>query len=622
MKDNSNFIFDAIKESLLAIDPVYWAEKNLNLDNKPFRLTGNGYKPLSDIYRYIGIKAIEPNAKPCVVTKGRQVGMTTCACVLDLFFMSSGLFGVNGSPPIRLAHLFPQLELALSFGKTKLNNMIQTARNENTVRKAGKSLNVIESKLDRAIEANNSLQYKQFVGGNHIWVESVGINGQRTMGKTIDVAFFDEVQVMTAAALGNTTKTLGQAKYGPPGQGVQVYFGTPRQSGSEYWKIWNKSSQQYYHLGCGKCEKYFPLYTPGSNDWEKIWLYDFIVRCTHCGFEQDKRDAAERGKWISLNKDSNIEPEFVGFHINQLYMPNFTKEHILSEKPENSPINTERAYQNEVLGEFFAGSSSPITPEEIEKQCADHGRKFSTGISISDSRKIYLGCDWGDKIEKESVVEGARQQGQSYSCVVVLEAEGPHILSISYATRLKNNSPESKKEIIEEMYRRYSVNLGIGDIGHAGDLTYILQKEFGDKFLASRAVDTVKNHIKYSTDVFPKEVLFERTYYIEELYNMLKAGKIRFPFGDYEKIAWLIQHTCSMEQKVSQDRNGELKQRYVKGSTPNDGFMALLNCYIAYKFDITNGFTINDPNRIRSGPNERKPISAILGYVPGMSRRS
>lgn len=610
-------IFEQIRDGLLNLDPVRFCEKYLTLDGKPFRLHNNGFKPFADMYRYIGLKAIESEAKPVVLVKGRQIGASLMCCNLEMFFMASGLFGNNGRPPMRIMHCFPQLELAYSYSKTKLNTMIATSVTSDSQKRIGKIQTFLEAKLDRTIEANNSLQFKQFQGGNTVSVESTGLTADRIRGRTIDCMFLDEIQDMKGAAIGNATKVLAQAQYGAPGKGIQVYFGTPKQSGTEYYKIWKQSTQQYYYLGCEKCKKHFPLYTPGSSDWEKIWIHGFIVRCTHCQHEQDKREAAERGKWIAANNDPDAK--FIGYHINQLYMPHFTREHIESEKPINSPVNTERAYQNEVLGEFFAGSTSPITPEEIEKVCADPGRKFSPMISSNDNRKVYLGCDWGDKADVDQLgvgESGKRQQGQSYSCLVVLVADGPHILSIDYATRLKRNDPESKKEAVEEIFRRYSVTLAVGDIGHATDLTYILQKEYGDRFLASRAVDQVKNHIKYSTDIYPKEITFDRNYHIEELYNTMKQGKIRFPFGDYEKIAWLINHCCSMEMKVSADRNGELKQRYVKGSTQNDGLMSLLNAFLAFKWDITEGFTIKNPNQMQLDPTERKQIPAMTSYLP------
>jgi hypothetical protein len=101
--------------------------------------------------------------------------------------------------------------------------------------------------------------------------------------------------------------------------------------------MWNKSSQQYYHLGCQQCKKVFPLYTPGSNEWESIWIYGNIVKCTHCGCEQDRMEAIGRGKWVAL-KDPE-DAKFVGFHLNQLYLPELTKEKLIAAKPGNSAIN-------------------------------------------------------------------------------------------------------------------------------------------------------------------------------------------------------------------------------------------------------------------------------------------
>lgn len=613
------------------MDPVAFCQKYLTLDGQPFRLDGNGYKPFSDIYRYVGIIALERNAKPVVLVKGRQVGATTMAAALELYFMTCGLFGNTGRSPVRIMHCFPQLELAYAYSKTKLNTMISSSVDAKA-KKGTKNISFVESKLDTSTATNDSLQFKQFEGGNHIFIESTGLTGDRLRSRTVDVMFFDEVQDMRKEALSNATKILSKSQYGKISEGVQVYFGTPKQRSSGYWNIWNASSQQYYHLGCEQCGEHFPLYTPDPEFWETVWIEDdlppsamnkfgmpkhgFIVKCTKCGFEQDKREAAERGKWIPFNQAENCK--YVGYHINQLYMPEFSRQTILAQRPDNHPINTERVWQNEILGEFFAGDASPITPEEIDQMCADRGRKFKSSITINDNKKVYLGCDWGQKIDSDqnSIGETKKQQGQSYSCSVILVAEGPHILSIEYATRLKRNDLEYKKGIIEEMFRRYSVNLAVGDIGYANDLTEILQREYGERFLGSLAASRVNGHIKFKNDFFPTQIVFERNYYIAELYTMLKTGKIRFPYGDFEKIGWLVEHCCSMEIKSTKDRTGETGVIYVKGATPNDGFMALLNAYLAYKYDISDGFKINNPNMMNEDPAQRRPIPAVTGYLP------
>lgn len=956
MSENKD-LFEELKNQLLMIDPVSFVERYLTLDGKKFSLHNNGYKPFADIYRYIGIKALEPTAKPVILVKGRQVGGTTMAGALEMYFMGSGMFGVGDKPPIRVIHAFPQLELAAAYSKTKLNSMILSSVQTGEAKAGTKPKSYMQSLLDTSSATNDSLHFKQFVNGNHIWIESTGLDADRIMGRqlcletelatphgfiklkdlkendqlfdekgnicnviklhpinlspesyritfddgtivdacaehlwltstkkdrngkiaptvkntkeifetlksngennhsiqcskplnyeekeleldpyllglwlgdgdragriesadpeifsnfehriipssinhksnfgisksnsyrvigltasltklgliknthnkigdfynkyipeiymhgsfaqrlsllqglldtdghcdkngniefvqvrekianqvydlvlslgikayfykrdswryniqykdkyrirfktnlpvfrmkrklnrikkdstkttnrficnvekieskamrcitvdspshlflitrnnipthnTADVIFFDEVQKTTGQAIGNALKILNTAKYGRSSKGVQVFFGTPRRKGSDFHKMWQSSSQRYYYLGCESCEKHFPLYTPGSDDWEKIWLHGFIVKCTHCGFEQDKRQAAERGKWVGLKDPGDEDCKMVGFHINQIYMPTFTREDLMSEKPGTHPINTERTFQNEVLGEFFQGDTSPITPEEIREACADVGRKFRNVIDKNEEQMVVMGIDYGARSDAEQMAnpEGSSARGQSYSTAVVLSITGPGILSIEFATKFKRNDPESKKGLIDQLMRKYSINLAVGDIGYSNDFSNTLHNEYGDRYLVSRAHSKVNDHVKYRQDAFPKEIIFERDYYIADLYEKMKRGMIRFPFGDYEKIAWLIEHCASMEIKPSISKTGDPTIHYIKGSTPNDGFMALLNAYIAYKFIISKGFTTHNPLlQEQSFKDKNKPL-ILTGYI-------
>lgn len=619
-------LFLKLKKDLLNLDPVYFCENYLTLDGKPFRLRGNGYKPFAEVYRYIGIKALEPNSKPLIIVKGRQVGATTMASALEMYFMGCGLFGTGDKPPIRIIHAFPQLELAAAYSKTKLNQIISSAvpvaQDPDAKKASAKPKSHMQALLDQSTATNDSLHFKQFTGGNHVWIESVGLDGDRIMGRTADVLFFDEVQKTTGMAIGNSLKVLTTAKYGKPSKGVQVYFGTPRRKGSDFHKMWQTSSQQYYYLGCEKCDKHFPLYTPGSDEWKQIWLYGYIVKCTHCGHEQDKRQAAERGKWVSSKDPNDPDCQMIGFHLNQLYMPMFTREDIDAEMPGKHPINTERVYMNEVLGEFFQGDSSPITPEEIKEKCADP-RKFTPQIipvvGGANQQIVVMGIDYGARADLEQLAnpEKIRVTGQSYSTAVILKANGPNLLSIEFAHKFKRNDMEYKKGFIDQLMRQYSVTLAIGDIGFSNDFSAILHQIYGDKYLVSRAHPKVNDHVKFSADAYPKELVFERDYYIGELYEQMKKGMIRFPYGDYEKIAWLIEHCCSMEIKPSISRmGGDPQIHYVKGSTPNDGFMALLNAYLAYKFIITRGFTTNNPFVQQANfASGNKPL-VMTGFIP------
>jgi hypothetical protein len=343
-----------------------------------------------------------------------------------------------------------------------------------------------------------------------------------------------------------------------------------------------------------------------------------IVKCPLCNHEQDKLAAQERGKWIALKNPDDPDCEMIGFHINQLYMPMFTREDIEKEKPGKHPINTERVFMNEVLGEFFQGDASPITPEEIRALCNDQDRKLSASIVPTRGlmeQMAVLGIDYGARADLEQLANPDRVKpaGQSYSTAVVLLAKGPGLLSIEFCTKFKRNDIESKKGIIDQMMRQYNIQLAVGDIGYSNDFSYMLHQSYGDKYLVSRAHNRVNEHVKFNAEAFPKEIIFERDFYIGELYEQMKKGMIRFPFADYEKIAWLIDHCCSMEIKPSISKGGDPSIHYVKGGTPNDGFMALLNAYLAYKFLVSRGFTNNNP-LLQNTKDANKPL-VMAGYV-------
>lgn len=613
----SDQVFDKIKNSLLFMDPVTWAENHLTLDGKPYRVFDSGYRPIAEIMRYIGVKALEKDAKPLIWLKSRQVSGTITASAIEMFFMASGLFGNGTNPPMRVAHVFPYLDHAAAFSKTKLTAMIDGSVlvDDPTGKKNKKPY--LRTLIDTSSTTNDNLQFKQFRGSNHIWIESAGLEGNRLRGRTCDALIIDEVQHCPDTAIANSMKILTKAQYGPVGSGVQMFFGTPLQRGSHFWQMWQQSSQQYFYLGCEKCKKNFPLYTPGSNDWESIWLYENIVKCTYCSYEQDRLQAINRGKWVAHRDPADAK--FVGFHLNQLYLPEFTKEKLIEAKPGNSPLNTERAYQNEVLGEFFQGEAAIITPEQIRDVCGDIGRKFRSTIAPGEDMIVFLGVDIGAKADLEQLANTnkVKAQGQSYSTAVVLAVTGPGRLSIEYALKFKRNDLASKRGILEEIIKKYNCKLTVCDIGFAHDFNEIMQTEYGDKFLSSQAAGRMSEKAKYDSEIFPRIITFERDFWITDIYEQMKKGLIRFPLGSYEQVAWLIQHCCNMEIKPSISKTGDINPHYIK-SAPNDGFMALLNAYIAYKFYLTKGFKVKNA-LLQDDLYKRKTPSVIAVNLPRSS---
>jgi hypothetical protein len=73
-----------------------------------------------------------------------------------------------------------------------------------------------------------------------------------------------------------------------------------------------------------------------------------------------------------------------------------------------------------------------------------------------------------------------------------------------------------------------------------------------------------------------------------------------------------------MEIKPSISRTGDVRPIYVKSGN-NDGFMALLNAYIAYKFYISEGFRIKNPMVMKEIGVDVKP-AVISAYLPNFGK--
>jgi hypothetical protein len=118
----------------------------------------------------------------------------------------------------------------------------------------------------------------------------------------------------------------------------------------------------------------------------------------------------------------------------------------------------------------------------------------------------------------------------------------------------------------------------------------------------------VAHGVKYNKDEL--EIVVDKDRIIGEIFELLRKGKIRFPWASYERIIWLVKHCCSMESKVVV-RQGQPHQTYIKGKVQNDGLMALINAYLAYRFEKTQGFRLN-PNL----PRNMLFPKPVLAYIP------
>lgn len=558
-------LFKEVSKKIQDIDPAKFIENNLTIDGEQFKIIGNGWRFMVDIYRYIALRATKDDGRPIVIKKGRQVGASVMAGALDLYFTNSGLYA---KPPARVVHLFPALAQVKKFSQDKLEGMIRTAKDDFVNKNKLQSSNAVDN-----------LTMKQFQTGT-LWIESVGADADRIRGMTVDIAFFDEVQDMVSTAIGNATKILTAAKYGPKGKGVQVYFGTPKERGSHFNTIWEMSDKRYYYLGCEKCGKTYPFYLTDDDRWEKIWIEKFTIECPLCQHRQHKSVAIELGEWVRTGPEDS---KYVGFQINQLYIPYFSKENIMDLMPKHNPSQTERTWNNEVVGEFYSGAGMPLTKADIHERCRDDERSFAQSLDPK-VKTVYMGVDWGGKADSKGSVGG-----QSFSCVVVISVTHDGTILVEHAHKLRQNNFDYKKETIKEVYRRFGVKRGVSDWFFGQDVVHDIQMLFRDRFLGAQGSASLVKPMKYRNDELI--ITYNKDLLIEEIFDLFKKGKIRMPWKSYEKIEWLIDHCTSMELK-QRIVGGQPIKTYAKGSIPNDGLMALMYAYMAYKFDLTEGFTI------------------------------
>lgn len=602
---NYTNLFADLKKEVAKLDPVAFDENYLTIDGKPFNMAyGTGYKYLADAKRYIAAQAENDRAKGAVILKGRQVGATVLAAAASLYLTSSGLYGTEANkPPMRILHLFPTLAQMKKYSKDKLDPMIRNSQGDYIASR------LLRGGKDGKGEAEDNQSEKPFIGENKLRVDAIGQNADRIRGLTQDGIFFDEVQDMTDNAVENALRILTAAQYGRKTHGIQLFFGTPKESGSKFWKLWNESDQQFYQLKCSGCEDHFFLYEYGKDTWKDIWISGYTVKCPKCGCHQDKRLAADNGRWMPT-KDS-AKSRYTGFHINVILDPRFTKEMIMDYDPKVNPNRSERAFKNETLGEFYSSGGLPLTMEDIVHNALDLTRGVSEGVR-SESNKIYtLGIDWGAKALDNDDDKGL---GQSFTVMTVMSIDATGTMTIENSFRLRNNDFSHRVKVVEELFKRYRIHTAAADYGFGQDVINFLQVDRGykSKLLGCYNSGTLLKDLsfdpKYSKVTLNKDML------IEEIFSLIRRGKIKFPVqgSSWDHLLWLMKHCSSMETKMVL-KNDNYVKKYIKGTAPNDGLMSIIYAYIAYKHIVTGGFSV----RAGETPKHRYP-TPVLAYAPNI----
>jgi hypothetical protein len=539
---NTNLV--SLLSSPLDIDPVYFVQNARTIDGDPFVIEGNGREYLVDFYRYLCIGAIK-DRKPVVVVKGRQVEMTEAALNVSLYFLCNYKF-------FNVLHAFPTKDQTSRYSKERLQGAIRFSKD-------GK----ISKMLADHKNASDTVSIVEFKNQNFYYMYSAWAEADSLRGISVDALMRDEFQDWNDGAIANTDAATARSKYA-----VEFSFGTPKAAGAPFEKLWELSDQRYYHSRCVRCSELFRITMDNS-------LHSDVVKCTHCGCEQRKKDANKNGKWIATRPLTSTGR--VGYHISQLIHPEIRIEDILRRKAEYS----DSKFKNEVLGEFFTGGARPIDKRDFIERCCMPYRDQDFPYMVAAPQETFMGIDWGSRNELND--SGA------FTVVTII---GKNRITDKYEVKFteKLTSPEYLKQVarIKELITLYNCVSIVADSGYGQVQCQILQSEYGPRVKSAYYAPNSKNKLSYNEETWM--ITIDRNAFIEEIIDIINRGNLVFPWRSAAKNEWFIDQVCNVEIKLTQ-KTGNVFKSYEKVDTrePNDALHSLNYAYIASIMHLGQG---------------------------------
>src|SRR6056300_419160 len=264
----------------IALYPDRWSQYFRTIDGKAFMLHERPY--LIEIYRHFGATQKSRKTKMIVLKCSRKVEKTETICNLLMY-------GLMNIPYFNAVYTAPRQPQVTRFVDERFNGALMSSINHGCLMKSRVKQSVSHQTFDVGARSLN-----------HFYAYSNWGDAHALLGVEADLCCVDEYQDSDADVLPMLIEMLAQSEYK-----WVVVSGTAREQGSEFWKLWEKS-------------------TKGEWDGEK-WVHG--------------------------------ESDIIGYHISQKMHPDIDPEEIEYKRNTYTP----RRFANEVLGEFFAGSTKPLT---------------------------------------------------------------------------------------------------------------------------------------------------------------------------------------------------------------------------------------------------------------------
>ena len=165
-------------------------------------------------------------------------------------------------------------------------------------------------------------------------------------------------------------------------------------------KLFQKSTQEHYYFPCPSCSRFTKLIWPdcveicGDSVSDPRCAESFL-KCKECKAKlphEAKMQWLEPAKWIVENHE--VDPQFRGFHINQLYSLTVTPgELVVAYFRGFGDELSDKEFHNSKLGLPFIGDGAKIDPEMIGRCITSHSKDDARPEYAN--RLITMGVDQG-----------------------------------------------------------------------------------------------------------------------------------------------------------------------------------------------------------------------------------
>lgn len=272
-------------------------------------------------------------------------------------------------------------------------------------------------------------------------------------GKSPNLCILDEAQYQDIEHFGKVHQTMMSTK------GKVKIFGIGGESGSPYEKLWHQTNQMEWFYE--------------NPNWRDSLQFD------HEGLViEDYLKDVLKGEWIAQNPGAKF---FHGYHIPQTIFatiplteqdaidkykihPRFSLEY-------QKKTLSETLFRSHVMGTFYNSPYRPVTREMILR-CTEPYRYLSL---LGANEVVELKNTYGDEIIVGMGVDFGSGSSSFTAISVLIWWRKSDRLQLGFIERRPPENQLKQAEYIVELFKNYSCDIGVGDLGYGANQIKLIQ---------------------------------------------------------------------------------------------------------------------------------------------------